>query len=423
MTQQTHSTQPGWHYGWNVVATTLVFQAVTIGILIYCFALFVVPWLETFQVSRGEVMIAITVLQLGVGLLSPLVGRAMDVMSIRWLVICGALAMSSGMMLASQATAMWQIIMLYALVLPLGMAMAGPLAAQTLVTRWFLGRRGVALGISAIGTSIGGFSFPFLTGALLESYGWRVTMQSLAVLTLVLVVPLSFWVLRRQPPALIAAEGGAAAPAALADARDWKMAQILRTPMFWIAVCGFLPINAAFGAIQFNLGAYSRDLGFPTSYAALLISLSSAFMIAGKFAFGAAADRVDHRRLYYVMATGMAASLLLLIGAPGLVTLIVAASLMGLAGGGILTLMAVIYGSRFGAASFGRVMGLGMMFITLAALGPLLSGWIHDVTGSYNLAFGLFAVLLIPAAAAVSRLPSSAAATEPAVQRRESRRA
>ena len=422
MTQSSVPSQAGWHYGWNVVANTLVFQAVTVGILIYCFALFVVPWLETFDTSRGRVMIAITVLQLGVGVLSPLVGRAMDALSMRWLVIGGALAMAGGMGLASQATAMWQIIMLYALVLPFGMAMAGPLAAQTLVTRWFLGRRGVALGISAIGTSIGGFSFPFLTSALLEQYGWRVTLQSLAVLTIVLVVPLSFWVLRRQPPVLLSGVGDATSRAGLADARDWQMTQILRTPVFWIAVCGFLPMNAAFGAIQFNLGAYTRDLGFPTSYAALLISLSSAFMIAGKFAFGAAADRVEHRWLYYLMAAGMSLSLLLLIGSPGLVTLIVAASLMGLAGGGILTLMAVVYGSRFGAASFGRVMGLGMMFITLASLGPLLSGWIHDVTGSYDLAFGLFAALLLPAALAVSRLPDSAAVTDPVAQR-ESRRA
>ena len=237
------------------------------------------------------------------------------------------------------------------------------------------------------------------------------------MLTIVLVVPLSFWVLRRQPPVLLSGVGDATSRAGLADARDWQMTQILRTPVFWIAVCGFLPMNAAFGAIQFNLGAYTRDLGFPTSYAALLISLSSAFMIAGKFAFGAAADRVEHRWLYYLMAAGMSLSLLLLIGSPGLVTLIVAASLMGLAGGGILTLMAVVYGSRFGAASFGRVMGLGMMFITLASLGPLLSGWIHDVTGSYDLAFGLFAALLLPAALAVSRLPDSAAVTDPGVQR------
>ncbi len=398
---------PGWHYGWNVVGLTLAFQAVTIGILIYCFALFVVPWLETFDVSRGRVMVTITVLQLGVGLLSPMAGRAMDALSMRALVIMGALALSGGLWLASMATAMWQIIALYAVVMPLGMAMAGPLAAQTLVTRWFLEKRGMALGISAIGTSIGGFGFPFLTGALIEHFGWRTTMQVLSLLTLVTIIPIAWLILRREPPAPAALPADTQPTArGRLEARQWQVRDILRSTTFWIAVVAFLPTNAAFGAMQFNLGALTRDLGHPTSYAALLISLSSAAMIAGKFAFGAAADRIDHRWLYYVMATGMGGSLLMLMGTPALLTLILAAILMGLAGGGILTLMAVVYGSRFGAASFGRVMGLGMLFITMASLGPLFSGWIFDRSGSYDIAFALFALLFIPAAIAVYRLPS-----------------
>lgn len=396
-----------WSYSWNVVGLTLIFQAITIGTLIYCFALFVVPWLETFEISRSRVMIAITLLQLGVGIMSPFAGRAMDALSMRGLVVLGALALSLGLLLASFATAMWQIIVIYALVLPVGMALTGPLAAQTLVTRWFLEKRGMALGISAIGTSIGGFSLPFLTGFLIETTGWRATLQVLAVLAIVVIIPLSLWVLRRQPPVPKAMTGTASASQS-ADMRDWQVAEILRAPMFWIAVSAFLPINLAFGAVQFNLGAYTQDLGYPSSYAALLISLSSACMILGKFAFGAAADRVDHRYLYFLMAGGMGGSLLLLIGQPSLSILIAAAALMGAAGGGILTLMGVIYGSRFGAVSFGRVMGLGMLFMTMASFGPLLTGWIHDVTGSYDIAFGLFAACFIPSMIAVSRLPAPA---------------
>lgn len=395
-----------WSYGWNVVGLTLVFQAMTIGTLIYCFALFVVPWLDEFQISRGRVMVAITLLQLGVGVMSPFAGRAMDALSMRVLVVIGAFALSGGLLLASIATAMWQITLLYALLLPLGMALTGPLAAQTLVTRWFLQKRGMALGVSAIGTSIGGFGLPFLASYLIETVGWRSTLQVLAALSILLIVPLAIWILRRLPPdPEPVAEGDARAAG---DARQWRVPEILRTRMFWIAVVGFLPINAAFGAIQFNLGAYTQDLGHPSGYAALLISLSSASMILGKFAFGAAADRIDHRYLYHVMACGMGGSLLMLMGEPGLPVLIAAAALMGLSGGGILTLLAVVFGSRFGASSFGRVMGLGMMFITLASLGPLLSGWIHDLTGSYDIAFGLFAALFVPAMLAVSQLPAPA---------------
>ncbi len=399
--------QTPWHYGWNVVGLTLVFQAITIGILIYCFALFVVPWLETFEVSRGRVMIAITALQLGMGALGPFAGRAMDALPIRWLVIMGVVAMTGGLLLVSITTAVWQIVLIYALVLPLGMALAGPLAAQTLVTRWFVEKRGMALGISAIGTSIGGFAFPFLTAFLIEDFGWRIAMQVLAVVTLLINVPLAFWILRREPVVEAASTESDVEPSASerANTQVWTVPAVLRAPMFWIAVFAFFPVNAAFGAVQFNLGAYVQDQGFPGSYAALLISLSSVLMIAGKFAFGAAADRVDHRYLYFVMAGGMGTSLLMLIGNPTLVTVILAVALAGFSGGGILTLLAVVFGSRFGAVSFGRVMGLASMFITLAAIGPLLSGWIHDLTGSYDLAFMLFAGLFVPSMLMAWRLP------------------
>ncbi len=400
-----------WSYSWNVVGLTLVFQAITIGTLIYCFSLFVVPWQEAFDISRGRVMIAITVLQLGVGALSPFAGRAMDAFSMRGLVIGGGVALAAGLLLASMATAMWQIIMLYALLLPIGMALTGPLAAQTLVTRWFQEKRGMALGISAIGTSIGGFGLPFLTSFLIDTTGWRNALQILALVAVIVIIPLSAWILRRRPPNPEPMSGGTASQAA--DLREWQVPDIVRAPMFWITVGCFLPINLAFGAIQFNLAAYTADLGFPTRYGALLISLSSACMILGKFAFGAAADRIDHRYLYCLMAGGMGISLLMLMGQPGLPMLISAAALMGVSGGGILTLLGVIYGSRFGATSFGRVMGLAMLFMTTASFGPLLSGWLHDVTGSYDIAFGLFAACFVPAMIAITRLPAPAVTTAP----------
>lgn len=66
------------HYRWIVVLLTMVFQAVSVGILIYSFALFVVPWLDTFPSPRRNIMLAIVALQLSTGAMSPLSGRALD---------------------------------------------------------------------------------------------------------------------------------------------------------------------------------------------------------------------------------------------------------------------------------------------------------------------------------------------------------
>ncbi len=388
-------------YRWVVVAYTLLIQAVSIGIQVYCFALFAVPWLEEFGAPRRDVMLAVSLQQVGVGLVSPFVGRAIDRYPMQRIVLTGLALLVAGLVMVSQARALWQIHVVYATVLPLGLAMTSNLPAQTLVTRWFLANRGVAIGISAAGTNLGGVLFPLLVAGWLALWGWRETMLGLALLSLVLVAPLTLLLLRRQPPK------PAAAPAAGSlDGRIWSSREILATPMFWIPVLAIIPMITAFGAVQFNLGAFSQDLGFDADTAAGLLALSSVCMILGKFLFGALGDLLDHRKIYWISAALMVASLVVLQGRPSLWQLAVGVACLGAAGGGILPLMAMIFGARFGIASFGRVMGLVMLSFTLTAVGPLLAGWAHDLTGSYDAAFTAFIVLLLPVVIAMRWLPA-----------------
>ena len=110
---------PSTHYRWYVVALTLVNQAVSVGILVYSFALFVVPWLDTFGISRSQVMVAIFLMQLTGGMISPLVGRFLDQYSVRNMVVFGAISMGCGLLLSSAVNAHWQIILIHTTLLPL----------------------------------------------------------------------------------------------------------------------------------------------------------------------------------------------------------------------------------------------------------------------------------------------------------------
>jgi len=386
------------HYGWVVVLLTMVFQAVSVGILIYSFALFVVPWLDTFSSPRRDIMLAIVALQLASGAMSPLSGRAMDKYPIRVLICGGCISMAVGFMLISLATDWWQIILLYTTLLPLGMVLTGPLAAQTLVAKWFSEKRGLAIGISAMGTSVGGFIFPQVSSYLLQDFGWRDSLLILGFVSLITVCPLTWWILKKEPDEKTITVLTIPQAETPIDQRQWSSMEILRSPAFWIPVLALIPLNAAFGGIQFNLGALMQDLGYQPDKAAMLISLMSISMIFGKLLFGGLADRVDHRWLYWVAASLMACTLIAIQGTPSYAMLLGSAVLIGFATGGILPLMGVIYGSRFGSASFGRVFGLVFMFLTIGALGPLLAGWIYDLTNSYDAAFNLFLVMIIPAA-------------------------
>jgi len=399
---------PDSRYRWLVVVYTLLMQAVTVGLLVYCFALFVLPWLEEFEAPRRDVMLAIAMLQIGMGLVSPFAGRAMDAVPMRVLLTVGAALMAVGLWLVSEATALWQILLVYGLLFPFTMALTGTLASQTLVARWFQDKRGLAIGISAMGTNLGGMVLPFLVAGWLGIWGWRETLQWLGLLGFLLVVPLGWLVLRREPPAQ--PPPGSAGVSAV-DQQQWTSRGILGSSLFWIPVVSMLPLNTAFGAVQFNLGAYAQDLGLSAGQAANLIALCSFSMILGKFFFGGLGDRLDHRYLYWLAALSMSIAMLLLQGRPPHWLLTVGVIFVGLAGGGILPMMGLIFGARFGVASFGRVMGLVMLTITFSALGPLLAGWIFDATGSYDYAFMLFLALFLPGVVLMKRLPAPGAAS------------
>jgi len=389
------------YYPWIIVATTLVNQAFSVGILIYSFALFVVPWLDEFGISRGRMMLAIVALQMVVGFVSPTIGRLLDTRSLRLMVLLGALSTGAGLGLLSQATAFWQVMLIHATLLPLGMVLCGTLASQTLVSKWFAENRGLAIGISAMGTSMGGFVFPLVTAQLLATYDWHGTLLIHALLCLAILIPLNFFILRVPPPAAEpnSADGTHRAP------QSWNTREILTTRMFWIPIMGLIPINAAFGGVQFNLGALMSDLSMSQDFAAILISITSVSMIIGKLLFGMLGDRVEHRPLFWLMFGLMAAALWMYIGTPGRFELITAATLQGLATGGVLPMMGVTYSSRFGTLAFGKVLGLVNLFMMIGSFGSILSGWIFDLTGSYNTAFWTFLVLLIPAMIALYWLP------------------
>ena len=387
------------YYRWVVVAYGVTIQAVSVGTLIYCFALFSLPWLEEFSSSRRDLMLTIALMQIGVGLVSPFVGRALDAYPPQWVVTVGLLSLVIGLTLAQHVTSLFQLWLVYATFMPLAMALMGSLTSQTLVTRWFKEQRGLALGISSMGTNIGGIILPLLVAGWLLEMGWRDVMQNILVLAVIVVLPATWLLLRRKPLASATNKQSNAT-----DTRVWTTKEILTTSLFWLPFIGIAPLSMSFGALQFNLGIITRDIGLATEVTANLIALSSVSMVLGKLFFGMLGDRIDHRYLYW-LANGIGLLALALIAlADNVIILTLATIAMGLSGGSILPLMGLIYSARFGTVSFGRVMGFGTLTILAGATSPIMAGWTYDVFASYNYAYVALALLLVPAAIAMAWL-------------------
>lgn len=411
-----------WYPGWNVLAVGLLFQALSFGIGIYCFTFFVTPWSLEFGVGRGEVMTIFLGMQLGMGVLAPFAGRAVDRLPIRVLVCAGALSLAAALALAGRATQLAHLQALYATLVVGGMLLAGPLAAQTLATRWFTRRRGLALGISTVGTSLGGLALPPLVAALHEAYGWRSANDVLAALVVGCVVPLVWAVVRDSPSeAGVAGEDESAArDGALGEpAREWRPSSVLRAPTFWLIVVVFTAMGTVFGAVQQNLAPLALDSGIDAQATAWLVSTLALVMALAKVLFGALADRVDVRWLLGSATALLALMLVWLTRELRYADLAAICALLGFAAGANLPLLAAVVSRRFGIASFGLVMGMVGPFSMLSAVGPWLAGHLRDTTGAYTTAWIALGVLLAPAALAIAFLqiaPSARTRLQPAKQ-------
>jgi sugar phosphate permease len=310
----------------------------------------------------------------------------------------------------------WQIVVIFMFIMAVTVGLSGPLAAQTLVTRWFVNRRGRALGISALGTSIGGFIIPIVTTSLIAAYGWREACFILGVSAFVILLPVA-WAVVDEPKgskghapspadetspeaveAMAAASDMTAAETLAAD-RDWRVMEVLREPSFWLLIAACLPLIVCFNAIQYNLGPLMQDLGIPAQRGSLIVSAMAVSMIFGKLLFGHQADIRPHRYLVALMGLGFVFCGFAFMQASSFLSLLPAAIIMGFATGGFMPLIATIIGTRFGARSFGRVSGLTGPVMAVGSFGPLLAGWMRDVSGSYQPVFVM--VVCLAAVAAV----------------------
>ena len=158
-------------HGWRIVSIASPAQAVSTGLTFYVYGLFLAPIEAEFGASRLAATLGLTLLIVVQGCISPLLGRMMDRGSIRAIMAGGALLQALGMLLLSLATAFWQVGLIFASLVAVGSHCFGPLATSTLVAKWFRARRGRALGIAAVGASLGGFVFSPAVAALLYQVG------------------------------------------------------------------------------------------------------------------------------------------------------------------------------------------------------------------------------------------------------------
>jgi MFS family permease len=348
---------------------------------------FLVPLVAEFQWSRALTAGALSVSTIVQGLCAPAAGVLVDRVGPRRVIVGGVVLVGGAAMLAATIQAPWQLYLYTGVIGALGIVGLGWVPMGVLLARRFPVRRGRVVGIAFSGMGIGVFVIGPLTQWLIVAIGWRGATASLGVAALALLLPLVWFGTGRDAPVPVRA----AADTPLTRPADPTVRQAVRTRAFWAMFFAYFFTPLAVFPVATHAVAFAVDMGFSPMLAAWAFGLSGLMSTVGRVVFGIMADRVGGpwaATLSFACTAAGALALMALEGGPRGAWLVVFAFFFGLgfgARGPIITAMA---SERFGGRHFGAIYGaLNLGNGMGGALGPWFGGLVHDVTGSYRLAF------------------------------------
>lgn len=383
------------HYGWVVVAAGFTVMFLTYGVQ-YAFGLFFAALSAEFGWSRASLAGVFSLYAGTYSFLGLVAGRLTDRWGPRRVVAVGGALLGLGLGLSGLVRALPPLYATY-VVAAMGMSTAYVPCSSTAV-RWFAARRGLAVGVVMAGAGVGVLVCPPLIALLIARLGWRAAYHVLGIALAAALLGLSRLLVREPAARGLAPYGGvprdSGSGGATAAPPGWPPSRALRHPSFLtlagVYTASWIPVFLA----PVHLVPLAQDLGLPPVVGATALSALGAGSLAGRVGMGAVSDRIGRRGALAVSLGLQVVSFVGLALPTGAASLLAAAAVYGFAYGGVTALMPAIVADFFGPAHAGSLVGLifGIAGPT-SSLGPLMGGWVFDVTRSYAWAFGGAAAL------------------------------
>ena len=339
----------------------------------------IMPAVEAeFALTRAETSLPYMLSMLGYGLGNFIIGRWVDRVGIATALIGASFGIAVSFFAATQAS---DIGVLAAVHFILGLfAAVGFAPLMSDISHWFLKWRGTAMALVASANYLSGAVWPTVLAGVLAQSGWRAVYLTLAVITVV-VVPFLAMLLRRQVP-------DAAVGATVETISN--SANISMSPARLQICLGFAGVACcvAMSMPQVHIVSYCVGLGYGPVAGAEMLALMLFGGVLSRIFFGLLSDRLGGVRTLLLGSALQCLGLAFYLPYDGLVSLYTVSLIFGLSQGGIVPSYALIVREYMPAKEAGARVGFVlMMTIWGMALGGWMSGWIYDVSGSYQRAF------------------------------------
>ncbi len=401
------------YYGWIIVVVTFVTMAIGVNART-SFSLFFPPIIDEFGWERGVTAGAFSFGFLISGAMSPLIGRMMDRFGPRVVMELGVALMGGGLLLAPLTTQPWHLYLTIGVMVGAGSVCLGYSGQSLFLPNWFNRRRGLAMGLAFAGVGIGSITLLPWAQLMIEQTGWRTACTAIGILVLAVLAPINL-LLRKRPQDLGLEPDGDAAP--LASAKpvsyvvdpdwagiDWTLQRAVHTARFWWLALGYFGGLYIWYAVQVHQTKYLLDIGFSPSVGVWALGVVSLLGIPGQVMLGHLSDRLGREWIWTASCLGFAicfAALIALAHVPSLMLVYVMVLAQGALGYGLTAILGAVVFEIFQGKHYGSIFG-SVMLAGLAggAAGPWVTGFLHDLSGSYAFAFAIgIGVSMLSAAA------------------------
>jgi MFS family permease len=407
------SSSRGIYYGWFVVATVTTMLAVTSGAR-FLFGVVLKPVSEEFGWSRADLSTAVTINVVMLTFLQPIIGVAVDRWGSRRILLLGTIGTALLSLPITLANQLWQIYLFYSIIAAVSFAAMSPVNITKLVSGWFTKRRGMALSISSSGAAFGQLAVIPIATWIMGQWGWRISYWVLAVVVVAAMLPIGYFFVRDAPAgatddpqaAAGVARGGRAGGAA--EGIRLSIGQAIRVPAYWQLSFGFFVCGYTMGFTQVHMVPYFLDMpehGHATmqTVASTALAVVGGCSVLGAITIGYLSDRLGHRPMltltYFLRGLSY---LILLLAGTNIAGIFLAAIVMGISWTSTTPLTSAIAADIYGRASIGTIFGFIFSAMNVGVgVGSYLAGLDFDITGNYNLALTVNALLGFAAAAAV----------------------
>jgi len=366
-------------YGFVIVAACFCLQAVGLGLYIG-YGVFINPLISEFGWPRAALSGASSIALLLSGLLSVPVGRISDRIGPRLIVLVCAFFFGIGHLLMSRINEVWQLYLLFGVIVGIGLSCVDVIALST-TAQWFSKRRGSITGVVKVGAGFGHLLIPIGASVLITSQGWRTTYTVIGIASFSAFFIIGL--LLRRAPAQASTPGNADT-----TSHSLSFKEAVQTSTFWIICFTNLVGIFCLMTVMVHIAPHASSMIDSPTKAAAVISVIGFTSMGGRLLTGFVIDRIGSKLTTIFCYILLAIVLLWLQIADAPWMLFLFAVFYGVAHGGIFTIVSPIVADYFGIKSHGVLFGIVVLFGTVGgSIGPFLSGFIFDSTGSYDLAF------------------------------------